>query len=437
MPGAPVTAPGTPKRAKAAVGSFAPRFLDAENRMRVVSREDFVGRRRLLQRGLKTLRGDEKAGVVLHGMGGLGKSGLAVRLGDRLGEATTPVVIFGRLDEPTLVGAIEKNALYKKKHDGLRETLRDPKRELRWRLKEVLEGLERPLPFILDDFERNCEGWAENRLNFQNGTPRLTPSAAATLTALTEVIVGPDIAGFGHRVIATSRYALDGRAGARLEAFPLDGFRDADRRKLTARLQRELKLIGKAECDWLEKNGRLTEELRARRVIPDELLGYAERIADGNPRLLEWLYKVVADAETDAEKILAALAGKRAEFLESVLAREILAQQTPHLRSWLAAALAYEIPVGGGALRAACGEADFDAHLTRAQALGLLETTRTQSERLHRVPRPLEELTAAERPADWGGRVRSVANRTGFGGRRIQPRQPFVGEEGGGGVNLA
>jgi hypothetical protein len=44
MPDAFVTAPGTPARAKAAVASFAPRFLDADGKMRVVAREDFIGR---------------------------------------------------------------------------------------------------------------------------------------------------------------------------------------------------------------------------------------------------------------------------------------------------------------------------------------------------------------------------------------------------------
>jgi tetratricopeptide (TPR) repeat protein len=386
MPDAFVTAPGTPKRTPPPVIHSAQRFLDAENRMRVASRENFIGRRRLLQRGLKALRETERAGVLLHGMGGLGKSSLAARLCDRFGERAQPVVIFGVLDEPTLVGAIEKSALYKKEHDGLRETLRDPKRELRWRLKEVLEGLERPLLFILDDFERNGEGRAENRLDFQNGTPRLTLAAATTLAALTEVILDPDIVNSGHRVIVTSRYALDGDAGARLAAFALDNFRDADLEKLTRRLR---------------ETHRLAER--------HELIGAANRLADGNPRLLEWLYKVLADSETDAGKILAALAGKRAEFLESVLAQEILAQRSPELRTWLATALVYELPVAERELRALGGEGDFAGLLRRADALGLIETTVTRTERLHRVPRLLEELTAEARPAEWTNLCRRAA----------------------------
>jgi CHAT domain-containing protein/tetratricopeptide (TPR) repeat protein len=407
MPGEFVTPPAAEGRAPDPTISYDELFLDWEGQMRVASRQGFIGRRRILQRCLKTLREAKRAGVIVHGMGGLGKSSLAARLCDRLGPKTTPVVIFGRLDEPTLIGKLcGKLADY----PDLRKILIDRDDTLAMRLKRVLKRVTNErLVFVLDDFEQNCEGWADGRSPFEGETPRLTAEAAETLTALTEVVVDPDIARLKHRVIVTSRYALDGNAGARLEAFPLDGFRDADRRKLTARLQRELKLIGKAEYDWLKKTDRLTEELGARRVIPDELLDHAERIADGNPRLLDWLYKVVADAETDAEKILAALAGKRAEFLESVLAREILAQQTPQLRSWLAAALVYELPVGERELRAVCGEGDFAGLLRRAGALGLVETTTTQTERLHRAPRLLEELTLAERPADWMARCRTAA----------------------------
>jgi replication-associated recombination protein RarA len=49
--------------------------------MKVVDRYNFVGRRRQLQNCLKALKIDtDKVGVILHGMGGLGKSTIASRL---------------------------------------------------------------------------------------------------------------------------------------------------------------------------------------------------------------------------------------------------------------------------------------------------------------------------------------------------------------------
>jgi hypothetical protein len=60
-------------------------FRDDEKRLRVISRENFVGRRRQLQNCLRTLKTDqEKVGVLLHGMGGLGKTSIVSRLWDRL-----------------------------------------------------------------------------------------------------------------------------------------------------------------------------------------------------------------------------------------------------------------------------------------------------------------------------------------------------------------
>ena len=55
-------------------------FRDDENRLRVAKREELVGRRRQLQNCLRTLKTDEeKVGVLIHGMGGLGKSSIASR----------------------------------------------------------------------------------------------------------------------------------------------------------------------------------------------------------------------------------------------------------------------------------------------------------------------------------------------------------------------
>ena len=51
--------------------------------MPVATAEMFVGRRLELQQALRGLRPGERAGVLLHGQGRLGKSSLAARIPDR------------------------------------------------------------------------------------------------------------------------------------------------------------------------------------------------------------------------------------------------------------------------------------------------------------------------------------------------------------------
>jgi hypothetical protein len=78
-----VTPLSTPKRARIQVREAASEFLDAGAKVEVCRREFFVGRRRSIQRCLRILQsrqGEEHyvEGVLLHGLGGLGKRGRAV-----------------------------------------------------------------------------------------------------------------------------------------------------------------------------------------------------------------------------------------------------------------------------------------------------------------------------------------------------------------------
>ncbi|MEO0406480.1 MAG: CHAT domain-containing protein [Cyanobacteria bacterium P01_A01_bin.135] len=85
-------------------------FLDDEQQVRVAGPDKFVGRRRLLQRCLQhLLRERGKVGVLLHGLGGNGKSTVAARLLDRL-QGYTPAVIYRRLDEAALLRSLARQA---------------------------------------------------------------------------------------------------------------------------------------------------------------------------------------------------------------------------------------------------------------------------------------------------------------------------------------
>src|SRR5258707_6701078 len=60
----------------------------------------FVGRRRELQKALRALRESDHVGVLLHGMGRLGKSSLAFRIANRRRDLRLAVVFehYGALD---------------------------------------------------------------------------------------------------------------------------------------------------------------------------------------------------------------------------------------------------------------------------------------------------------------------------------------------------
>lgn len=72
----------------------AEQFLDPEQKVRVATTDQFVGRRRLLQKGLKSLQSRNFIGVILHGLGGIGKSSLAARLLEQL-VGYDPIVLYG------------------------------------------------------------------------------------------------------------------------------------------------------------------------------------------------------------------------------------------------------------------------------------------------------------------------------------------------------
>jgi hypothetical protein len=75
--------------------------------LEVASPAMFVGRRRELQRALRLLDGGNKAGLLLHGMGRLGKSSLAARIIDRRPDLT-PVVVYGAYDALSVVDALAR-----------------------------------------------------------------------------------------------------------------------------------------------------------------------------------------------------------------------------------------------------------------------------------------------------------------------------------------
>ena len=82
-------------------------FLDRKQQVPVAAAEMFVGRRPELQQALRALRSGERAGVLLHGQGRLGKSSLAARIADRCPDYAVAVV-FGDYGALAILDAVAR-----------------------------------------------------------------------------------------------------------------------------------------------------------------------------------------------------------------------------------------------------------------------------------------------------------------------------------------
>jgi tetratricopeptide (TPR) repeat protein len=408
LPGQLVTTLRTRARKPAPKPSVAEQFLDPAGTVKVPTRGSFIGRRRQLQDCLRALKNPPSppyqggniggVGVLIHGMGGLGKSSLAARLCDRLPEFEL-VFWGGRVDEPSLVNKLAA-ALDSRE---LREELQDDKEELKFRLRRVFRQLEdppsppyqggssKPFLLVLDDFEHNLEP--------RNDGYVLQPEAARVLEALVwaiEDIYAP------HRLILTCRYDFESTLLHNFYKQPLEGLRGADLRK---------------KCNRLSA-------FDAKSQVDEALQLQARRLADGNPRLLEWLDKVLLNLEppqpprtevspyipplvrgargvrgeqNTVAEILARLEADPVELREQVLAEALLAQIDQPLEEMLQRGLVFELPVPREAIAGVCESIpNLDKQINRAVALGLLEVSPDES---LRVPRILEKNLTPQPPS--------------------------------------
>ncbi len=373
MPDALVTPLKTPHRKFTSIrSSIAFRFLDKKGQVKVINRENFIGRRRSLQRCLKTLRYDnEKIGVVLHGMGGIGKSSLACRLCDRLSDYHR-VVFSDQIDKNKFVKTLIEDFSMEK---HLRDSLSNPHDELKFILRDVFPYLKIPLLLVMDDFEANFEKDSNFKPKLIDGLPLLSIEAQEVLEALTFAIQKTDELRTEnydipiHRIIITSRYTFDVKESKFFLHEQLSKMTDADVSKKIARLNK------------IEKHKK-------------ELKDKAIQLSDGNPRLIEWLFQILSQEELDHKKILDEMAKKEIYFRMDILAEELLNQQIPELRKMLGLTLIYELPVPLEAIKAVCKDiSDLEKIIHHTLALGLIEVSISSSEKkVYRVSRILEPL---------------------------------------------
>lgn len=350
---------------------------------------EFVGRRRETQRCLRVLRsqpGDDQhaEGILIQGLGGLGKTSLAARLLRRLPEHQR-IVVFGRLDEAQLVHVLSRSI----DEPEIAGRLQDGRVTLQRRLAGYLA--ERSVVVVLDDFEQNVEPAASGPRVDAQGRAIVRADAGAALVALLEAIRETESA---SRIIVTSRYLLAPLATrARLHVESLEELRGAELLKKVEQLEARHGLPSS-----------LAEAGVPAKQWPDLREQVVER-AGGNPRLLEWLFAAVVEPGTGHEAILARLEGKAVEFREQVALSALLGLVGEDGRRMLARLGVLRLPVDIEAVEVACeGVPGWRAHLDRAVALGLVERGRDSRDEQDRfaladVVRPLlprlEETDAA------------------------------------------
>ena len=352
-------------------------FLDPDDATtpRVVRREDFVGRRRILQSSLRRLQGSD-LGVLLHGMGGLGKTTVAKRLLERMADPQNSnydtVFNFKQFDEGKLLQDLARHCTAEAGHEILNGRLPLMQKLTKF-LKEGMNDKNRCLMFVLDDFEENLE---ENAF----GAWVLKSEVVEPLMALVSAIAR---SGLRHRLIVTCRYDFnlpDVALNARLFRVPLFSLRGVDLKKKCDRLAGfKLPMLSREDAEPLVA-----------------LQKQAIAVADGNPRLLEWLAAILPNdllTEEQKQEVLDRMNAKQTEFREHILAETLLAQQSPDLREMLKLGLVFDLPVPELVFAMVCeGVENLQVHQVRAKAIGLLEVNGD----LYRVPKILVELLNPE-----------------------------------------
>jgi tetratricopeptide (TPR) repeat protein len=374
----------------------------------------FVGRRRELQRGLRVLAGGDFAGVLLHGMGRLGKSSLAARLASRRRDLTLAVV-YGAYDALSILEAIGE-AL--KDHPAARELLRQGRDKVRSEpvaLEEVLVDLlagpcrqgaiGKPLLLLIDDLEQVLE---------TSGTDGRRVRTAERV-ALRAVLRAFDPALSESRLLITSRFPFslvdDGEElAAKLFPLQLPPMREITRRKL---LRRQVDAARTRPGPGMALDDKTIDErlpLRER----------ALQAARGNPGLQDLLEdrlvlrRALPQARVEAalKQIEAYLSGgalpkdeEVREFLQNLALDQLLEEAGAAGQALLRASLLFEAPVPEAMLAALAAE--VGGAPDKLRELGLFDPYRDLVDR---------EVTALAINGLVAGRLTALsdAERSGF-----------------------
>ena len=355
------------------------KFL-GDGRMRVLQ-QGFVGRRRPLQRLIRILRqgkdGDEaRAGAVVIGMKGVGKSCLAGRAIDRHFQDSGEVallVLHGALDDATFLEQARRYALTAgdREAEKVLEIVNEP---VERRIERLLlrRWSKRTLIVVLDDFEQNLELRPD-------GLARLMPFAARLLGTL---LPACRTAKAKVLITSTADFELAPQLLGSLTAIELGPLEPNDVRKLWTR-GRETDLREVSPAQWaalaerLGRNARILDWART-------LLGggtsreIEELVAKAQAKLPEWREGA---GDVDAQNRLVAL------FLFHAALDRAQAEARPDVRVFLERARVYDIAVPIEALLP-MGEGlqlDLQCEIPALANLGLLEFGSFKGRRAYRV----------------------------------------------------
>ncbi|WP_422378535.1 CHAT domain-containing protein [Roseibium sp.] len=273
-------------------------YLDDQRKLvQVAGPLEFVGRRRFTQDAIKVLRDNETPGLLLFGMGNLGKSSLAARVANRLPHLKS-LVIFQDYDATAILEKLV-DALKPEERAGFFDTWKQPVQDnpsaLAGALESLLKGqfFSEPILLIIDDLEQVLEdpepGQKKTPLKRDYGW---SDAIAAVLSAFRK-----DRA--GSRLLFTSRYdfsAVDAAGedlALNLNKIQLTPFTSLEREKqwraeLSIRLRSEDAVVRDAA------NAAIADERCT------ELLKKCLASADGNPGLQDILTTPLLASEFEA-----------------------------------------------------------------------------------------------------------------------------------------
>lgn len=357
-------------------------FLDIRNRrVRVATRDEFVGRRRQIQNVLRALVSDREPGVLVLGIGNAGKSSLAARVANRLPKHST-VVVYERYDAPTILDQLLA-AVPAREREGYRSTwsrsVADNSDALHDALEELLKGpfAKEPTLLIVDDLERILMPPDPSSMRCPVTDAPGQPDAWRS--SLSAIIRAFERIRYPSHLLLTSRYefSLPDKYGNELAdllmTVQVPAMHQRDRLK---QWRAAARLAGLSSDAYFE---RAATVLRARNA------------AGGNPGLQEILCRPILAGEVGAaEAAISAIemwreSGKApgdesaaAEFFGRVsfdAYREALtSDQSKHLLA--ATIFSEDVPIPFEAMLAvgkAMGISDPEAGLTRLMGLGLMD----------------------------------------------------------------
>ncbi|MFC1537451.1 CHAT domain-containing protein [Gemmatimonadota bacterium] len=359
-------------------------FLDkAQENVPVATAQTFVGRRRQAQSILRAFRDNEKSGVLIYGMGNIGKSSLAARIANRMPRHST-AVIFERYDAlaifERLLAAIPGRERQKWENEW-GEAIAAKGQSLGDALEEMLKGPfdENPILLIIDDLEQVLE----TPMPDQIATPVRDVEGEADAW---RIALGSVIRAFGAVADTESRLLLTSRY---LFTLP-----DGQRHDLAEELEHiQLRPMEDREREKQWQAAKRTEKDKGLKLKGDEreLVARALNVAGGNPGLQEILCRPILSGELKvASKALDTVEGWKAsgklpseesaaqEFFQRVSLETYRDALTEPQETQLRAATVFSegVPVPVPALEAvgrAAGIADPLAAMDRLIGLGLVD----------------------------------------------------------------